>query len=185
MHRITIEVKARCSDPDAVRNTMRSRNARYVGLDRQVDTYFRVDSGRLKLREGTIERFLIHYDRRDGNGPKQSNVILYEVEPDSSLKEILARSLGIRTVVVKQREIYFIGNVKFHIDRVENLGSFVEIEAIDSDGSIGTDRLGAQCRQYIELLGISQDDFITNSYSDMLDSPGAGYDRAIVETGRI
>src|SRR5260221_13972889 len=116
MRRTTIEIKARCSDPDHVRNEIQSGNARYVGMDHQVDTYFRVPSGRLKLREGTIERCLIYYDRKDEHGPKQSDVMLFEVEPGSSLKEILARSLGIHSVVVKQREIYFIDNVKFHFD---------------------------------------------------------------------
>ena len=171
MRRTTIDVKARCSDPDRIRKMIQSRNARYAGLDHQVDTYFSVPFGRLKLREGTIERYLIQYDRRDEHGPKQSNVMLYEVEPDSSLKAILTGSLGIHSVVVKQREIYFIENVKFHIDRVENLGSFVEIEAIDSDGTVGIETLGAQCRSYVDFLGISEEDFITHSYSDML----AGY----------
>ena len=71
-------------------------------------------------------------------------------------------------MVDKKREIYFIDNVKFHIDNVENLGTFMEIEAIDSDGSIGKDKLQEQCQFYIDLFGIAPTDLLSNSYSDML-----------------
>src|SRR4051812_43904611 len=92
---------------------------------------------RLQLREGNIENCLVYYERENRAGPKQSDVSLFPVVPDSALKDILSQSLGVLVVVEKQREIYFIDNLKFHIDVVENLGSFVEIEAIDADGSLG------------------------------------------------
>jgi adenylate cyclase class IV len=58
--------------------------------------------------------------------------------------------------------------VKFHLDHVNNLGSFVEIEAIDSDGKIGKDKLLEQCNYYLKLFKIKQEDLISNSYSDLL-----------------
>jgi predicted adenylyl cyclase CyaB len=93
---------------------------------------------------------------------------LFEPGSKSSLKEILIKSLGILVVVDKKREIYFIDNVKFHIDIVENLGTFVEIEAIDVDGTIGKEKLLEQCQLYLDLLEISQSDLISVSYSDLL-----------------
>ena len=84
------------------------------------------------------------------------------------MKEILTASLGVLVTVKKQREIYFIGNVKFHLDRVDRLGTFVEIEAIDQDGTIGQDQLLAQCRTFLELFEISQEDLVAVSYSDLL-----------------
>jgi adenylate cyclase class 2 len=80
----------------------------------------------------------------------------------------LTKSLGILVVVDKQREIYFIDNVKFHIDTVANLGTFMEIEAIDNDGSIGLNKLQEQCNYYMKLLNISEEDLISVSYSDLL-----------------
>ena len=167
MKKTIVEVKALCSDLDRIKNILQSRDARFIGLDHQIDTYFHTHHGRLKLREGTIERNLIHYDRGNERGPKQSNVLLFKVEPHSALKDILARSLGIRSVVDKQREIYFIENVKFHLDRVQSLGTFVEVEAIDTAGTLGLGELKAQCQLYVELFGIHEEDFISDSYGDM------------------
>lgn len=167
MGHINIEIKARCANQDEVRSILRSEGAEFRGTDHQVDTYFRVGSGRLKLREGNIENRLIFYDRQDRPGPKQSNVTLFDTEPGSGIKDILARALGVLLVVDKSREIYFIGNVKFHIDSVKNLGEFVEIEAIDS-GGIPRERLVEQCDGYMRILRIDGRDLVSQSYSDLL-----------------
>jgi len=168
MKHLNIEIKARCNDHRKIRSILKSRNAIFKGKDHQIDTYFRVNHGRLKLREGNIENFLVFYAREDKKGPKQSDVILFKPAPNSSLKEILLKSLGVLVVVDKQREIYFIENVKFHIDTVKDLGTFMEIEAIDGDGSLGRERLLKQCEDYLELFNIPKDDLIPVSYSDLL-----------------
>ena len=167
MQRRTIEIKARCNDHEHIRALLYSRGADFRGTDHQVDTYFDVPSGRLKLREGTIENALIHYEREDQAGPKQSNVVLFPVQPGSSLKQILTKSLGVEVVVEKHREIYFIGNVKFHLDRVTGLGEFVEIEAIGVDETQNIETLHEQCASFIKFLGIVKDDLLVSSYSDM------------------
>ena len=163
-----IEIKARCEDPTEIRRILEEKNARLEGIDHQIDTYFKVDHGRLKLREGNIENHLIHYFRGNQAGPKKSEVLLYKSTPDSSLKSILETSIGVLTVVDKKREIRFIDNVKFHIDIVEGLGNFIEIEAIDMDGSIPEAKLLEQCQFYIKLFGVKNVDLMENSYSDML-----------------
>src|SRR3989304_7181005 len=154
MGHINIEIKARCKNPNRIRKILRSIKAYFRGRDNQIDTYFKVSNGRLKLREGNIENYLIYYQRKNKKGPKQSDVILFKTSSDTSLKEILSKSLGILVVVDKQREIYFMDNVKFHIDNVKGLGPFVEIEAIDKDGSIGKSKLLAQCGYYMNLFNI-------------------------------
>lgn len=168
MSRLNIEIKAKCSDQDSIRSILKSLNARFVGTDHQIDTYFNAKNGRLKLREGNIENALIHYAREDKGGPKESKVTLLKTKPDSWLKEILAKALGVKAVVDKKREIYFIGNVKFHLDDVACLGTFVEIEAIDENGRIGREKLLAQCRHYLDLFKIGETDLVPTSYSDML-----------------
>ena len=167
MPHLIIEIKAKCNDSQKVREILKSKNADFKGVDHQVDTYFKVNKGRLKLREGNIENSLIYYEREDKEGPKQSNVILFKSDSDSSLKEILIKSLGELVVIDKKREIYFIDNIKFHIDSVKGLGSFVEIEAIDT-GGISKDKLLKQCNEYLKLLSINTEDLLSNSYSDML-----------------
>ena len=76
--------------------------------------------------------------------------------------------MGSLVIVDKRRKIYFIDNVKFHIDTVKGLGSFVEIEAIDKTGNIGKKKLLQQCNKYLKLLNISNKDLLSNSYSDLL-----------------
>ena len=168
MNHTNIEVKAKSSNHARIREILESNAADYRGRDHQIDTYFNVPNGRLKLREGNIENSLIYYDREDIEGPKQSNVTLCRLSPNSALKELLIKALGVLTVVDKQREIYFVANVKIHIDSVKGLGSFVEVEAIDQDGRFGRDELLAQCQHYIHLFGISPSELVSTSYSDLL-----------------
>ena len=163
-----IEIKARARDLDGPRALLEARGARFVGLDHQVDTYFRVPVGRLKLREGAIENALIHYRRENVSGPKHSQVSLYASTPGSTLKGILADALGVDVVVDKRREIYFLDNVKVHLDMVAGLGTFVEIEAIDGDGTRSLETLRAQCEELMRAFGIRDDDLLALSYGDLL-----------------
>ena len=166
--RLNVEIKARSDRHDTIRELLIGRNARRVGLDHQIDTYFNVSEGRLKLREGNIENSLIFYQRSNQAGPKRSDVLLYKLAPDPALKEVLSAANGVLVVVDKQREIWFDDNVKLHLDVVQGLGTFVEIEAIDSDGSHSEDALREQCEVWIKMLGIVLDDLVERSYSDLL-----------------
>ena len=168
MSPVNIEIKARTSQINKIRETLNTCGADFKGTDHQIDTYFNVNSGRLKLREGNIENHLIYYEREETAGPKKSVVVLHKNLPGTNLKEILIASLGILVTVDKHREIYFIENVKFHLDDVRELGSFVEIEAIDLDSTIREDKLLEQCNHYIELFGLTKGDMIAASYSDLL-----------------
>ena len=167
MH-LNVEIKATCPNPAPIREWLKSQSAEFRGTDHQKDTYFNVASGRMKLRQGNIENALIHYDRENNSGPKSSTVTLYKASDSDKLCTLLTKALGVKTIVEKKREIYFIDNVKFHLDSVPNLGEFVEIEAIDVDGSIGQQKLQEQCEYYIKAFKIREKDMITHSYSDML-----------------
>ena len=163
-----VEIKARCEDPRYIREYLLSNHAIFKGTDAQRDTYFNVPNGRLKLRQGKIENALIHYHRTDQKGPKASEVTLYPVAESNLLRSLLEKALGIKVVVDKVREIYFIENVKFHIDIVNKLGNFVEIEAISIDGKLPMDKLQEQCKHYMSVLGLHDDDLLHNSYSDQM-----------------
>lgn len=163
-----IEIKARSTQHHSVREILKREGAEFKGTDHQIDTYFNVPNGRLKLREGTIENNLIHYERSDQKGPKESSVLLYKSSPTSSLKELLEKANGILVVVDKVREIYFIDNIKFHIDTVKDLGTFVEIEAIDETGDIGREKLLQQCWHYLKEFAVNENDLVECSYSDLL-----------------
>ncbi len=165
---LNFEFKARTENSKTLESLLLKQRPLFIGEDTQVDTYFNVPHGRLKLREGLIENALIHYERKNDADAKQSNVLLYQHQPDGSLKIILSTALGIKTVVNKKRKIYFIENIKFHFDEVKELGTFVEVEAIDKDGTIGIDKLKGQCAAYIKLFRLSKADLVAESYSDLL-----------------
>ncbi len=168
MSYLNVEIKARIKYPEAIKSVLTGLKADFKGLDYQTDTYFNVQNGRLKLREGNIENNLIFYQRDDQKGPKECSYMLYKTEPSSIIKEMLSSSLGILKVVDKEREIYYIGNVKFHIDRVGDLGDFFEIEAVDQTGNIGREKLLEQCNYYLKLCNIEESDLVTCSYSDLI-----------------
>ena len=165
---LNVEIKARCSDRSFIRNYLLSHHAEYKGVDAQTDTYFNVPNGRLKLREGNIENNLIFYERTNQPGPKNSHFHLVKVEDAAGLKEVLTRSMGIKVVVQKTREIYYIKNVKFHLDEVPGLGSFVEIEAGNILADLTQAQLKDQCDFYIREFRIRKEDLVEISYNDML-----------------
>ncbi len=167
MEVVNIEIKAAIENPTDIVNRLQHLKARFIGLDHQIDTYFNVPNGRLKLREGNIEHALIYYDRPEIKGLKESNIIYEQLERDSeTLKLQLSAALGIKTIVEKNRKIYFIENVKFHIDELIGLGKFVEIEAIGKSGE--EEKLQKQCEYYMNQLGIEKIQLLNMSYSDML-----------------
>jgi predicted adenylyl cyclase CyaB len=127
-----------------------------------------VQKGRLKLREGNIENSLINYDRENIAGSKLSDIILYKHEPNAALKNILVHQLGVKTIVDKKRKIYFIDNVKFHFDVVENLGTFIEVEAIDEKDELSMEALKEQCQFYLHFFELSHTQLIDQSYSDLI-----------------
>ena len=135
-----VEIKAKSNNHEVIRKYLNDRSAEFKGIDHQVDTYFVVPNGRLKLRRGNVENNLIFYNRDNQSGPKQSDIAFSKIAPDSKIREVLDMALGVLVEVDKKREIYFIENVKFHIDTVEDLGTFMEIEAIDYDGVIGVEK---------------------------------------------
>lgn len=168
MTHLNIEFKAKANNIEALEEKLLSLNPQFIGEDHQKDTYYNVNTGRLKLREGNIENALIWYQREDVGGAKQSDILLYKHAPDDALKNILIKLHGVKIIVDKIRKIYFVENVKFHFDRVEGLGTFVEVEAIDSNGEIGIEKLKEQCNFYINFLEIKTEDFMKKSYSDMM-----------------
>ena len=105
MNHINIEIKAHCSNKEQIRRILKEKNADFKGIDKQTDIYFQVKKGRLKLREGNIENCLIYYHRENKLGPKKSDVFLFPIQKNSSLKQMLLNSFEI-LVKVKKKFFY-------------------------------------------------------------------------------
>lgn len=170
MKKHLVEIKARTTRTEEQRRILLEKGADFRGTDHQVDHYFRVPEGRLKLRHGSIEQSLIFYKRGNQAGPKDSSVALTRLTGEAeaeSLAATLDRALGTWVKVDKQREIYFIKNVKFHLDTVVGLGTFLEIEAIGDSADQRTELL-VQCEEWMATLGVQKEELVENSYSDLL-----------------
>jgi predicted adenylyl cyclase CyaB len=166
MKLLNFEFKAHLHDPAHVRATLKRLHARFLGTDRQIDTYFRVPSGRLKIREGRIENSLIFYQRTNSAHARRSTVEMMLLPRRNSVRAVLTRALGVLGVVDKRREIYFVGNVKIHLDRVRGLGTFLEVEAMTRTGDLR--KVRAQATKFQKLFAISPADIVPLSYSDLI-----------------
>jgi adenylate cyclase, class 2 len=166
--RQNLELKTRYPDLPAGRDTARRVGAKPLGVEHQVDTYFRVSSGRLKLRE--IEEqppVLIWYERPDQTGARTSLYYLVPVNEPALLKTVLTAALGFRGVIEKRREIFLWHNVRIHLDEVAGLGSFVEFEAVVTSGEQEAKAPG-QLQFLCGEFGISHADHLASSYADLV-----------------
>jgi predicted adenylyl cyclase CyaB len=166
MRIVNYEFKARIKDEQRVRDALKTLNARSIGTDHQVDTYFRVPAGRLKVREGRIENALIFYRRTNARRARKSAVEMTLLPRRNTLRAILERALATLAVVDKRREIYFVKNVKIHLDRVRQLGKFLEVEAISRTGDVK--KIRSQARHFQQLFGVTAKDIVAESYSDLI-----------------
>lgn len=168
MKNLNIEIKARCRGLAIARKTAKKLGASFSVKTQQVDTYYEVPRGRLKLRESSEEKSggLIFYDRKNISGPKISNVKRIELENARELKEVLDAALNIKIVVDKLREIWWLDNVKIHFDEVRGLGTFIEFEVITAqEADVLKSR--ARARELMSAFGIREGDLVDCSYSDM------------------
>ena len=170
---LNVEIKAKIDGIkyNEIKKFLESKSSNIIGLDNQTDYYFKTDAGKLKLRIGNVERSLIYYQRNEIKGLKSSNVLLFNISNDAeALLDILKASQEMVNIVKKKREIYFIDNVKFHLDKVKDLGTFFEIEAISENHTIQKEHLEQQCKSYKERFEIKDEDLIDKSYADMVAS---------------
>jgi adenylate cyclase, class 2 len=162
-----VEIKARCSDLAEIARAAAAAGAVRETAFVQVDTYFDVATGRLKLRETDgAERELIFYRRPNDLAPKLSRYDRVSIAPGQNLEFILQQAFGIKTVVRKRRQLWRIDNVRIHLDEVEGLGSFVELEV---QVTAGRDLAGcrAQAAALMDALQIRPADLVAGSYSDL------------------
>jgi len=164
---IDVEIKARCENQKFIRDILKSKGARFAGIDNQTDIYFKSNTGRLKLRKGNIEQSLVYYERENIKGIKPSEFILYKTQDVPALEKILRKSLSVLIEVHKTREMYFIENIKFNIDRVQKLGNFIEIEAM-TEKEEEINQLKKIVFDYMKLFKITDNDLQSLSYSDLL-----------------
>lgn len=164
-----IEIKARVDDIEYVKIRCDKISQGKPFELNQEDTFFKVDKGRLKLRVLSHNRGeLIYYLRNNSVGPKRSDYHIYNTNEPEILKNLLEFTLGIRGVVKKKRLLYVVGNTRIHLDEVENLGSFIELEVVlsaeqnENEGKVIANDLMAK-------LDVNKKDLIDKAYIDLIE----------------
>ena len=163
-----VEIKARVSDLAALAEKVAAIADDGPTLIEQEDTFFQCTHGRLKLRAlSSTEGELIYYERADGTGPKESRYVRTPCADPEGLKEVLGRALGIRGVIRKRRRLYHVGQTRIHLDEVEGLGDFLELEVVlrnDQDVADGAET----ARRIMHDLGVLEEDLVPQAYIDLL-----------------
>ncbi len=164
-----VEIKARVRNLQTLARRAEALSDTPVQLIPQEDTFFNTPKGRLKLRQLAPDLAqLVYYERSDTAGPKRSNYLIFETDNPDGLKAALTAALGVRGVVRKKRSLYLAGQTRIHLDEVEGLGNFMELEVVlrpkqtDAEGQAIADAL-------MEKLGIEQEDLLEGAYMDLLE----------------
>ncbi len=165
---LNLELKARCEDLGKLRERCESLGAEGQEPERQVDTYFNANHGRLKLRESLdAGAELIHYIRDDVAGARDSYYDLYPVEDPEGLKAMLTNALGVSMTVAKRRQTFVLGNVRIHLDKVQGLGGFVELHgSIDEPGELPL--VADEVQGVQQALGIEPQSLVKESYATLV-----------------
>ena len=163
-----IEIKSPLADRPGTEERLRSLGAKLEWTRRQVDTFFNSPSGWLKLREVEgCPAELISYRRSvENSGPRESDYHILRIDEPSELHSVLESSLGILGRVEKQRALWIYRNTRVHLDRVEGLGDFLELETVlvDIDSAEGT----AESEEVINLRELDRESFISGPYLELL-----------------
>ncbi len=171
---LNIEIKARCPDLQLVKAALENLPVQFEGIDNQVDTFFQTPAGRLKLRRSAIYgNLLIPYIRPNQIRPKSSQYALIRLSETDKIEYLLNNILGIRLVVSKKREIYLYENVRIHLDQVEHLGEFIELEAVIKHEK-ELDENHKKVQFLMDVFNINQNDLIELAYADLLEKQNQG-----------
>jgi len=164
-----IEIKARTGNIASVGKRLTSLGARYEVTLHQHDTFFHVPSGRLKLRRFQDRQAeLLFYHRPDESGPTRSEYRRLPLDDPDYYQELLSAAFGTRGVVEKTRHLYHLGQTRIHLDTVNHLGEFVELEVVlDLTQTMQDGHTIA--KDLMESLGIRKNELVDAAYIDLLE----------------
>jgi predicted adenylyl cyclase CyaB len=164
-----IEIKARVRDMAELRTRAEALSDTPVQVIPQEDTFFHTPEGRLKLRRLQPDQAqLVYYERPDQDGPKRSNYSIYATNDPQRLLITLTQALGVRGVVRKTRYLYMCGQTRIHLDDVEGLGQFMELEVVLREGQ-GDAEGQSIAEELMTRLGVRKEDLLEGAYMDLLE----------------
>lgn len=163
-----VEIKAKVCDPSKFAERAAELSKSEGEIIRQHDTFFNCKQGRLKLRDFMNNSGqLIFYERPDTDGPKLSRYSISPTNNPPSLREVLSDALGVKGEVKKERRLFLIGQTRVHLDTVEGLGNYMELEVVMHPEQ--TVEEGQQIAEdLMEKLGVSKESLVTGAYMDLI-----------------
>jgi predicted adenylyl cyclase CyaB len=162
-----IEIKAILKNRAGAENVAARLSDTSPQTIQQEDFFFACNRGRLKLRIFARDRGeLIRYERSDVAHARESRYLIARTPDPQILKEILTATLGRIGVVKKTRILYLIGQTRVHIDEVQGLGDFLELEVVLRGQSEVEGK--SIVTALLSELGIAQDELIAEAYVDLL-----------------
>ncbi len=164
-----VEIKARLPNIEELRSLAAALSDCAPEVIEQEDIFFNVPRGRLKLRIlSPTNGQLIFYERTDQAGPKISTYSIVETDQPYKLKVVMAAAYGIRNAVRKTRKLYMYGRTRIHIDHVESLGNFLELEIMLEE--VGDERVGEiEIYELMKKFGLSETQLVEDAYIDLLE----------------
>lgn len=163
-----VEIKARVDDMEKIRQLAANAADRGPETITQRDTFFEVDVGRLKLRElSDSDAELIYYRRPDSPWPKESQYERTPVSNAPALLDLFTKRLGVLGCVRKKRLVYWVGRTRIHLDEVEGLGNFLELEVVLKEQE--PFEAGArEAEMLMDRLEIDAATLVSDAYIDLL-----------------
>jgi predicted adenylyl cyclase CyaB len=161
-----VEIKARVVDWEQMRQRVAAIADRPPEMLQQEDVFFTVPRGRLKLRTQNGAAELIYYLRENSSGPRQCDYLRLPIPDPAATREMLALVHGQRGIIRKTRWLYMVGQTRIHLDRVENLGDFVELEVVLRDDQ-RLEEGAAVARDLMARLDIREDHLVDRAYVDL------------------
>jgi adenylate cyclase class 2 len=162
-----LEAKFKLPDLDRVRVQAESIGYRFKASLLQRDTFFRVNQGKLKLREEESGACLIYYGRQDSRHLKLSSYEIVPIPEPEKTRAMLTEALGTIATVEKTRILMMRDHIRLHLDKVDGLGKFGEIEAVLGEGG-DPEASRPAVDKLLRALGVKSDDLIAESYFEML-----------------
>ena len=171
-----VEIKARVRDLEDLERRATEASGGSGELLQQHDVFFHSPRGRLKLRLVNGQAQLIYYERADEAGPKTSKFSIAPVADFDAMRETLGLALGFKGPcgeVKKRRRLFLVGQTRVHVDRVEGLGDYMELEVCmrEEQPAEEGERIA---HDLMRTLGVAEAELVTGAYTDMLAAVAGG-----------
>lgn len=162
---VNLEIKVPIKNLKKLTKIVENEGGKLIYSSRQIDVYYKVNNGRLKVRNSSGEKSVIYYERIEDGSERWSNFEVIKVDDPNVWIKFFDKFLQRLVVVDKQRTLYHLLNTRIHFDKVKGLGDFVELETKVTNGK---KKARQEFSMILDLLDLNPENQILNSYSDLI-----------------